>query len=199
MSIEPQPFPSPKQNRGGYIAAIAMLLVIVVLLGAFLSAMFVANGFTLFRRTPPQIIPPPASSIVDPGTGNVPPTIKLWNSCGSTMACVMNASGWREGGVPDTFDYYVTFTSTVPVTVYFLTLAQYTQFAYCNGQISCVSGFYKSDAPTMSAQNLIFKLAEGCADYVAIYKSSANGTMSPNIMIGQNPAQFPTGICAVSG
>ena len=108
----------------------------------------------------------------------------------------MTASGWREGTVPDTYDYYVTFTSNVNITVYFFTLGQFVQFAVCNGNLSCVSGSYAYLPTSMSQQNRVFKLAEGCADYVAIYVSSANGTMLPNVGVARNPATFPTGYCA---
>ena len=108
----------------------------------------------------------------------------------------MTASGWREGTVPDTDDYYVTFTSNVNITVYFFTLGQFVQFAVCNGNLSCVSGYYVYFPGSLFQQNNVFKLAEGCADYVAIYVSSANGIMFPKVGVANNPAPFPTGYCA---
>ena len=121
------------------------------------------------------------------------PHLEMWNSCG--VPCSMTAGKWREGGVPDTFDYYVSFNATVPVSVYFLTLKQYTQFASC-GNISCVTGTYQSIPPTMLATNYEFTLAEGCASYVAIYQSTQNGIISPDVSVTYNPASQPTGVCA---
>ena len=111
----------------------------------------------------------------------------------------MTANGWREGGVPDTYDYFVSFTSTVNITVYFFTLGQFVQYAVCNGDTSCVSGSYDSIPSSTSQSNTAFRLAEGCGDYVAIYVSSAAGTMNPQISIKQNAAPSPTGYCAQAG
>jgi hypothetical protein len=52
---------------------------------------------------------------------------------------------------------------------------------------------------TTSVQNYVFQLAEGCADYVAIYQSSTNGALSPNIQIARNPYPAPTGVCQTTG
>lgn len=111
----------------------------------------------------------------------------------------MSTNGWREGGVPDTYDYFVTFTSNVDVTVYFFTLGQFVQYAVCNGDVSCVSGSYYSLPTSTSQTNAPFKLAEGCGDYVAIYVASGSGVMNPDIGIKQNAASSPTGYCAQTG
>jgi hypothetical protein len=111
----------------------------------------------------------------------------------------MTSNGWREGSVPDTYDYFVSFTSTVPIHVYFFTLGQFVQFTVCNGDISCVSGYYSSLAATTSQSTAAFKLAEGCGDYVAIYVASSSGVMYPNISVKQNAAPFITGYCAQVG
>src|SRR5207249_4435477 len=46
---------------------------------------------------------------------NSNPTLVMWNSCGGP--CDMSQGNWRVGGVPDTFDFNISFTSTVPVAV----------------------------------------------------------------------------------
>ena len=112
---------------------------------------------------------------------------------------MMTANGWREGSVPDTFDYYVSFTSTVNVTVYFFTMGQFVQFSVCNGDISCVSPYYDWIPPTTSLSTRIFTLGEGCADYLAIYVASGSGTMYPNVGVTQNHANTATGYCAQAG
>ncbi len=124
------------------------------------------------------------------------PTLVMWNSCGEP--CYMNPGEWRAGGVPDTFDYNITFTSTVPVSVYILTFDQYVQFANCSGQIACATGQYYQYGPTTSLQGIVFKLAEGCAGYVSVYRSSASGIIYPNVKLTYNPAPGPTGVCATS-
>jgi hypothetical protein len=114
----------------------------------------------------------------------------------------MSTNGWREGSVPDTFDYYVSFTSNVSITVYFFTMGQFVQYSVCNGDLSCVSGSCDSIPPTTNLpQYTIFKLGEGCADYLAIYVASGNGIMHPNVGVS-SPAVNPpgaTGYCAQAG
>jgi cell division protein FtsL len=124
------------------------------------------------------------------------PTLGMWGKCGGGSACPMSGGSWREGGVPDTFALQISFTSTVPVTVYILTLEQYVQFSNCRGDISCVSGTYWYFGPSTSLQDGVFTLAEGCGDYVMIYKSLGDGMIYPNVTITYNPAPEPTGVCA---
>ncbi|HZY94919.1 MAG TPA: hypothetical protein VFE98_08720 [Candidatus Bathyarchaeia archaeon] len=202
MKVALQPIMEPTPSRTPYVVVIGILFVVVILLALFLGLAVSSAGFTFFRGVnAPRIVPPPPSSLDPPPSSIPPPPYQpLWNSCGtSSRVCTINSTGWREGGVPDTFDYFVTFTSTVPVGVYFLTLPQYMQFAYCNGRISCVSGSYDRIDATTSIQSSVFKLAEGCADYVAIYHSTSNGEMTPDIRIASNPYPAPTGICKTTG
>jgi len=100
-----------------------------------------------------------------------------------------------EGTVPDTYDYFLSFTSTVPLKPYFFTLGQFVQFSVCSGDVSCVSGSFVS-RPSTTSENFAFKLAEGCADYVSVLVASGNGVMHPNVAVTRNPAQYPTGYCA---
>jgi hypothetical protein len=113
----------------------------------------------------------------------------------------MTANGWREGSVPDTFDYYVSFTSTVNVTVYFFTMGQFVQFSVCNGDVSCVSGSYDYILATTNLPTYtLFTLGTGCADYLAIYVASGNGVMYPDVGVTHNPSQTgATGYCAQAG
>src|SRR2546422_7922048 len=124
---------------------------------------------------------------------NSNPTLKMWNSCNGP--CNMSQGSWRVGGVPDTFDYNVSFTSTVPVAVYILTFSQYVQFANCTGQISCVTTSYTQYGPTMSLPGSVFYLAEGCSGYVAVFQSTTAGVIYPDVSVTYNPAPTITGIC----
>src|SRR3989442_7851544 len=124
---------------------------------------------------------------------NANPTLLMWNSCGGP--CNMSLGNWRVGGVPDTFDFNVSFTSTVPITVYILTFSQYVQFANCTGQISCVTLPYTQYGPTTSLSGSVFKLAEGCAGYVSVFQSITPGVIYPNVSITYNPTPTVTGVC----
>ncbi len=204
MTVQSPPIYAPLPGRDRYVIVVGVLIVVVIVLAAFLGLALSSNGFSSFRSFGTPRINPPSTASLSPPPSNTPGPndplwTLLWNSCGGyPYSCSMNSTGWREGGIPDTFDYSVTFTSNVPVTVYFLTLPQYMQYAYCNGRISCVSGAYNMTSPSMSIQNLVFKLAEGCADYVAIYQSTGSGSMSPTIKIARNSYPAPTGVCQTS-
>jgi len=124
---------------------------------------------------------------------NANPTLKMWNSCNGP--CSMSPGNWRVGGVPDTFDYNVSFTSTVPVTVYILTFSQYVQFANCTGQISCVTGGYTQYGPTTSLPGSVFTLAEGCSAYVAVFQSTTPGVINPDVSVTYKPSSTVTGVC----
>lgn len=188
-------------STGAYKALIAVLLVIIVILGVGLYATSSGHLFSLTGYRYSLANPPNAQSIQPPNTGDAqPPYTVIWNACGGpSSSCNMTPNGWREGSVPDTFDYFVSFTSTVPITVYFFTLGQFVQYRVCNGDISCVSGAVASFVGATSRSNAIFKLAEGCGDYVAIYVASLNGVMYPNVSVKQNAAPFITGYCAQVG
>jgi hypothetical protein len=190
-------------SKGPYKAVIGVLLIIIILLGVgFYAAtsghLFALSGYRYQLANPPN--PQSIQPIHTPAT--LPPSAKtIWNACGVSagQGCSMTANGWREGTIPDTYDYYVSFTSNVSITVYFFTLGQFVQFRVCNGDVSCVSGFYDSMPATTSQQTNVFRLAEGCGDYVAIYVASANGIMRPVVSVDQNPALSPTGYCAQAG
>lgn len=187
---------------GAYKAVIAVLLVIILLLGVGLYATSSGHLFSLTGYRYSLANPPNAQSVQPPNTSTAqPPYTVIWNSCGGSpgSGCNMSSNGWREGSVPDTYDYFVSFTSTVPVRVYFFTLGQFVQYTVCGGDVNCVSGYYSSLPATTSQSTAAFKLAEGCGDYVAIYVASSNGVMYPNISVKQNAAPFITGYCAQAG
>jgi hypothetical protein len=188
-------------STGPYKAVIGVLLVIIILLGVGLFAssghLFPFTGYRYSLSNPPNaqsVQPPPIS----PAS---PPYALIWNACGTNpgSGCNMTGNGWREGSVPDTYDYFVNFTSTVPITVYFFTLGQFVQYTVCNGDVSCVSGYFISLTAATSQLYVPFQLAEGCGDYVAIYVSSGSGIMHPSISVKQHAYSQPTGYCAQVG
>jgi zinc-ribbon domain len=189
-------------STGAYKAVITVLLVIIVLLGVGLYAISGGHPFSFTGYHYNLANPPNTQSVQPPNTQTPgPPYIPIWNSCGGPpgSGCNMTSNGWREGSVPDTYDYFVSFTSTVPIQVYFFTLGQFVQFTVCNGDINCVSGSFSSIPASISQSNVVFKLAEGCGDYVAIYAASSIGVMHPDIRVIQNAAPFITGYCAQVG
>ncbi len=153
------------------------------------------------------------------------PTLTEWGCAGICQmsngnAWAMDATGARIGGVPDTFTYSPSYQATVPVGVFYLTLAQYVQFADCTSnsnalaRVSCVSGTYYQIPQTTSlahgstvysctpgATSCVFfsydfHLAEGCASYLAAFFSIQAGTIYPDQTITYNPATVGTGACA---
>ncbi len=211
QAIPPSPYslPSPGLEQGKphshdlYKVAIGTLLLLLVVLGA---VWYATGNLGLIRSslTPYHYQlsnPPNYRSIQPPNTVTPSPQYVTWNTCGGSpnLGCNVTANGWLEGTIPDTFDYFPSFTSTVPIKVYFFTLGQFVQFATCNGDVSCVSGYYDSYPATTSLQNQVFKLAEGCADYVSVFVATGNGVMQPNVAVARNPAQYPTGYCAQVG
>jgi zinc ribbon protein len=200
----PAPVPQPPISTGPYKAVIAVLLIVIIVLGigyyeASAGHLPISLGTNRYQLTNPPNLqstqPPPSFTAQSP-------YYTIWNACGSSQSagCTMNANGWREGSVPDTFDYYVSFTSNVNVTVYFFTMGQFVQFSVCNGDVTCVSGSYDSiPATTNSPPYTMFTLGEGCADYLAIYVASGTGIMHPNVGVTSHPASSATGYCAQVG
>jgi len=119
------------------------------------------------------------------------PTLTIW-----TKSLTLSSAGWLVEGVPDSFDFSVSFNSTVPVTLYFMSYAQFVQFANSHGSISGVSGQYYDYPPTMSLKGVVFRLAEACAGYVSVFQFAQGGTIFPNVEVTYNPATTPTGVCA---
>ena len=120
------------------------------------------------------------------------PTLTIWTDCGGP--CTMQGGNYyRAGGVPDTFDYYLAFDSTVPVTTYVMTLQQFAQFDNCGP--GCITGRYTT-YPASRHLEAVFKDAEGCASYVGVFVASGSGVIHPNVRAKYNPANGPTGVCA---
>ncbi|MGI0069747.1 MAG: hypothetical protein ACREAN_05770 [Nitrosopumilaceae archaeon] len=117
----------------------------------------------------------------------------MWS--GAKYAAQFTGSNYYSENVPDTFDYYDSWTSTVPVIVYYLTQQQFVQFVNCGDSISCVAGQYQYE-PSATSANYEFTLAEGCGGYIAVYTASSAGTLTPNISVTYNPASSSTGVCA---
>lgn len=135
-----------------------------------------------------------ASSIASLEAQLTTPTLTIW-----TASRNIPLDSVLYETVPDTFDYNDVWTSSSPVTVYYLTVKQASEFFSCTVTpvSSCVSGTYESFGPATSS-NDVFRLAEGCGGYVAVYQPSGKETVTftPNISITYHPASTATGACA---
>ena len=199
-SYSPASTPRPPVSTGAYKAVIAVLLILIVLLGVgYYEATQGHFPFGPYHYSLGNAAPDIQSTQPPPSLTNGVYQYQIWNACSGppSAGCSMMGQGWREGSVPDTFDYYVAFTSSVNVTVYFFTMGQFVQFAVCHGDLSCVSGSYDSISSTTSVPRyILFTLGEGCADYLAIFVASGSGVMYPDVGVSRAPSSSPTGYCA---
>lgn len=117
-------------------------------------------------------------------------TMKVWTTCGGP--CAIRPGEYLAGGIPDTFQFLMSFTATVPVKSYIFTLDQFAQFKDCGP--TCVSGSYRSYSPTTSL-TAEFDDAEGCAAYIYVLTSDQSGTIVPDVSVRYQPASGPTGAC----
>lgn len=124
------------------------------------------------------------------------PTVEIWNTCGGSP-CQVGPQQVLLGGVPDTFVLHVSFTSTAPVTLSFLTFHQWTQFDDCNLRASCVTSSYPTYPPS-TKESVDFTLGAGCAAYLYVLTASVPATVQPNVSATYQPAATETGLCAGS-
>jgi len=126
------------------------------------------------------------------------PQLVLWN----TPLRIKDNSYYLAGGVPDTFTYHLEATSSGPMSVSILTLEQWAAAIQCvhygNGPTNwCMhhSGTVQSWI-SVSSVKYDFHLAEGCADYIAVFTAASAVTVTPKISVTYNPATSATGACA---
>ena len=126
------------------------------------------------------------------------PHLTIWN----VPQQINGPTYYLAGGIPDTFTYHLQATSTGPMSVSILTLEQWAAAIRCieNGVGTSHYCMHHSGA-FMSFQNITsvnydFHLAEGCADYLAVFTSASTVTVTPNVSVTYNPATSPTGACS---
>lgn len=112
------------------------------------------------------------------------PTLVIWN-----VAQTIDKGYFLYEGVPDTFDYHDSWTSSADITVYYFTDVQFSQ--WYTGGLSSVQGSYVSYGPTTSQSDL-FTQAEGCGGFVAVYVPTTSATIYPNVSVTYNPASVST-------
>jgi hypothetical protein len=126
------------------------------------------------------------------------PHLTIWN----VPQTIKGSSYYLAGGIPDTFIYHLDATSTGPMSISILTLQDWSKANACvaNGfgpTNYCMhhSGGYKSWFNVTSI-SYDFTLAEGCADYLAVFTSASTIKVTPNVSVTYSPASAPTGSCA---
>jgi FtsZ-binding cell division protein ZapB len=126
------------------------------------------------------------------------PNLVLW----TLPEQIKGANYWLEGGIPDTFTYHLHVTSTGPMSVSILTFSDYAKASacvnsgggtayYCMNYSGAVIGWMNK-----TKIDYDFHLAEGCAGYLAVFTSTTNVTVKPNISVTYNPSSKLTGVCA---
>ncbi len=126
------------------------------------------------------------------------PHLTIWN-----VPQEIKGSMWYlAGGIPDTFTYHLEAASTGPMSVSILTLEQWAAANTCvdhgvGTTNYCMhhSGAVRSWLDVTSV-DYDFHLAEGCADYVSVFTSANDITVTPNVSVTYNPANSSTGACA---
>lgn len=128
------------------------------------------------------------------------PHVGIWN----VEQQIKGADWYLAGGVPDTFTYHLQATSNGPMTISILTFEQFAAAIECvdNGGGSTHWCMHHSRLgtvktwPDVTSVSYDFHLAEGCADYLAVFTSATTVTVHPDVSVTYNPAQTFTGSCA---
>jgi len=127
------------------------------------------------------------------------PTLTIWNVPQQITADI----GYLAGGAPDTFTYHLRATSNGPMSVSILTLEDFAAALNCvqNGRGPTNYCMHHTGSPVISwlgvtRVNYDFLGAEGCADYVVVFTSAGNITVTPNVGVTYNPSSASTGSCA---
>ncbi len=127
------------------------------------------------------------------------PDLPIWN----VPQHISANKGYLAGGAPDTFTYHLHATSTGPMSISILTLEDFASALSCvhNGYGVTNWCMHHSTSPfktwvDVTAVNYDFHEAEGCADYVVVFTSANDVTVTPNVSVTYNPAPKATGYCA---
>jgi hypothetical protein len=123
------------------------------------------------------------------------PSFGLWTGCGDSglpdAGCPLLPGSAFVGGLPDTFDYFVSFRSTVPVTVWIMAVEDFVCWATATCDWHPVAEWKNRTELT----NGVFHEAEGCAGYLGVWVSEQTGILYPDVRVVRNPASHPTGVC----
>lgn len=125
------------------------------------------------------------------------PRLTIWN----VPQKLPDADSYLAGGIPDTFTYHLQATSTGPMNVSILTFEQWADAIACVKYTTAKTNYCMHHSGVVWSQlnvttvNYDFHLAEGCADYLAVFTSGSNVTVTPNVSVTYQPATSATGAC----
>jgi cell division protein FtsB len=126
------------------------------------------------------------------------PHLTIWN----VPQQLRGPTYYLAGGIPDTFTYHLVATSNGPMSVSILTLEQWANALGCVDTGGGTTNYCMHHSGTVlswlgvNSVNYDFHLAEGCADYLAVFTSAASITVTPNVSVTYSPAASPTGTCS---
>jgi len=126
------------------------------------------------------------------------PSVGIWN----VQQHIDGPDFYLAGGVPDTFTYHLHATSSGPMSVSILTFEQFAAAVDCVHQGTGNTDYCMHHQPHtvntwlhVTKVDFDFHLAEGCANYMAVFTAGSAVTVSPNVSVTYNPAPTFTGDC----
>jgi len=127
------------------------------------------------------------------------PHLGIWN----VQQRINGPDYYLAGGVPDTFTYHLSATSTGAMSVSILTFEQFASAIECvdNGAGPTNWCMHHSSKGTVkswlnvTSVNYDFHDAEGCANYLVVFTAANPVTVAPDISVTYNPASSFTGDC----
>ncbi len=127
------------------------------------------------------------------------PHVTIWN----VPQDIAGPDWYLAGGAPDTFTYVLNATSTGPMSISILTLEDFAKGLNCVQATGATINYCMHHAGTpfhtwfsVTSVSYSFHEAEGCADYVVVFTSDRDITVTPNVSVTYNPRSVSTGSCA---
>jgi len=137
-------------------------------------------------------------TIQDLRTQALHPSLGIWN----VQQRIDGPDFYLAGGVPDTFTYHLRATSSGPMSVSILTFEQFAAAVDCVHQGTGNTNYCMHHQPhtantwlNVTTVDFDFHLAEGCANYMAVFTAGSAVTVTPNVSVTYNPAPTFTGDC----
>jgi len=126
------------------------------------------------------------------------PHLTIWN----VPQQLKGPNYYLAGGIPDTFTYHLQATATGPMSVSIITLQEWAKAVECFDYTQSTTHYCMHhqgavwSSLSATSVNYDFHLAEGCADYIAVFTAATPITVTPNVSVTYNPATSATGDCS---
>ncbi|TMC52275.1 MAG: hypothetical protein E6J20_12650 [Chloroflexi bacterium] len=126
------------------------------------------------------------------------PQLTIWN----VPQQIKGPNYYLAGGVPDTFTYHLQATATGPMSVSIITLQEWAKAVECFDYTQSTTHYCMHHQGAVwsslgvTSVNYDFHLAEGCADYIAVFTAATPITVTPNVSVTYSPATSATGDCS---